>query len=243
MSFSLSWSWRSLRLSGPSSLCTSTATAITIHHLNVHACRLDAYHRQHGFPLGVRPEMEDAMGTARFIFFYLVGGVVAMTARSSVIPFPIPCLGASGAIAAVMGAFIITFPRDRIRTCRLLPHFHPHHFYSGCAADWLLVSHADAQLRHRRHSSHWRRGLPCSHRGLSLRSCDCAFPRPTRWTGQLHSPLSRISRSRVSVWQLRAASPLLLSQHFGRCECNRECRCRHRHCRQVADRAVLLDAP
>ena len=28
----------------------------------------------------------------------------------------IPCLGASGAIAAVMGAFIVTFPRDRIRT-------------------------------------------------------------------------------------------------------------------------------
>ena len=30
--------------------------------------------------------------------------------------FHIPCLGASGAIAAVMGAFIVTFPRDRIRT-------------------------------------------------------------------------------------------------------------------------------
>ena len=31
-------------------------------------------------------------------------------------PFAIPSLGASGAIAAVMGAFIVTFPRDRIRT-------------------------------------------------------------------------------------------------------------------------------
>jgi membrane associated rhomboid family serine protease len=28
----------------------------------------------------------------------------------------VPCLGASGAIAAVMGAFIVTYPRDRIRT-------------------------------------------------------------------------------------------------------------------------------
>jgi rhomboid family protein len=61
--------------------------------------------------------IEDAMGSIRFLFFYLVGGVIAMSAQILGDPFSrIPCLGASGAIAAVMGAFIITFPRDRIKT-------------------------------------------------------------------------------------------------------------------------------
>lgn len=61
--------------------------------------------------------IEEAMGSVRFLFFYLVGGVIAMSAQILGDPFSrIPCLGASGAIAAVMGAFIITFPRDRIKT-------------------------------------------------------------------------------------------------------------------------------
>jgi membrane associated rhomboid family serine protease len=63
------------------------------------------------------PAMEDAMGHVAFLFFYLTGGTFAMMAQVLSDPFSrIPCLGASGAIAAVMGAFIITFPRDRIRT-------------------------------------------------------------------------------------------------------------------------------
>jgi membrane associated rhomboid family serine protease len=61
--------------------------------------------------------IEDAMGSFRYLFFYLVGGVIAMSAQILGDPFSrVPCLGASGAIAAVMGAFIITFPRDRIKT-------------------------------------------------------------------------------------------------------------------------------
>ena len=63
------------------------------------------------------PAIEDAMGHARYLFFYLAGGIVAMLAQVLADPgSKIPCLGASGAIAAVMGAFIVTFPRDRIRT-------------------------------------------------------------------------------------------------------------------------------
>ena len=63
------------------------------------------------------PEIEEAMGSFRFLVFYLAGGLIAMMAQVLADPSSsIPVLGASGAIAAVMGAFIVTFPRDRIRT-------------------------------------------------------------------------------------------------------------------------------
>jgi membrane associated rhomboid family serine protease len=63
------------------------------------------------------PEIEDAMGRGRYLVFYLVGGLVAMMAQVAASPHStVPNLGASGAIAAVMGAFIVTYPRDRIRT-------------------------------------------------------------------------------------------------------------------------------
>lgn len=63
------------------------------------------------------PPIEQAMGSGRFLGFYLAGGLVAMLAQVAADPFSsIPVLGASGAIAAVMGAFIVTYPRDRIRT-------------------------------------------------------------------------------------------------------------------------------
>jgi membrane associated rhomboid family serine protease len=63
------------------------------------------------------PAMEDAMGRVRYLFFYLIGGVIAMAAQVAAMPQSrVPNLGASGAIAAVMGAFLVTYPHDRIRT-------------------------------------------------------------------------------------------------------------------------------
>src|SRR5690348_2799460 len=62
------------------------------------------------------PEIEGAMGRGRYLMFYLVGGVVAMLAQILANPHStVPNLGASGAIAAVMGGFIVTYPRDRIK--------------------------------------------------------------------------------------------------------------------------------
>ena len=62
------------------------------------------------------PEIEDAMGRGRYLIFYLLGGLVAMLAQVLAAPHStVPNLGASGAIAAVMGAFIVTYPRDRIK--------------------------------------------------------------------------------------------------------------------------------
>ena len=67
------------------------------------------------------PEMEDAMGKGRYLVFYLVGGVVAMLAQVAGSPTStVPCIGASGAIAAVMGAFIVTYPRDRIKSILII---------------------------------------------------------------------------------------------------------------------------
>jgi membrane associated rhomboid family serine protease len=63
------------------------------------------------------PEIEDLMGRGRYLSFYLLGGIVAMLAQVAAAPSStIPNLGASGAIAAVMGAFLVTYPRDRIKT-------------------------------------------------------------------------------------------------------------------------------
>jgi membrane associated rhomboid family serine protease len=63
------------------------------------------------------PEIEDAMGPWRYSLFYLAGGVAAMLAQVAFDPHStVANLGASGAIAAVMGAFLVTYPRDQIRT-------------------------------------------------------------------------------------------------------------------------------
>jgi membrane associated rhomboid family serine protease len=70
------------------------------------------------------PEIEDVMGPLRYPLFYLLGGLVATAAQILTAPSStVPNLGASGAIAAVMGAFLITYPRDRIRTVLLLGWF------------------------------------------------------------------------------------------------------------------------
>lgn len=62
------------------------------------------------------PIIEDAMGPWRYSVFYLVGGIAAMLTQVAFDPHStVPNLGASGAIAAVMGGFLVTYPRDQIR--------------------------------------------------------------------------------------------------------------------------------
>jgi hypothetical protein len=71
------------------------------------------------------PEIEDAMGRPRYLVFYLLSGVVASVAQIAAMrDSTIPNLGASGAIAGVMGAFLITYPRDRIRTLLVFGFFY-----------------------------------------------------------------------------------------------------------------------
>lgn len=61
--------------------------------------------------------IEDSMGHLRFIVFYLVCGIAAALAQVYLTPTsPIPAVGASGAISGVMGAYIVLYPRVRVRT-------------------------------------------------------------------------------------------------------------------------------
>jgi membrane associated rhomboid family serine protease len=61
--------------------------------------------------------IEDSMGRARYVLFYLLGGVVAAIAQVAVSPdSTTPLVGASGAIAAVLGGYALLYPRARVLT-------------------------------------------------------------------------------------------------------------------------------
>jgi membrane associated rhomboid family serine protease len=60
--------------------------------------------------------LEDRMGVVLFLFLYVLGGVVASIAQILIDPnSPIPLIGASGAIAGVLGGYLILFPGVRVR--------------------------------------------------------------------------------------------------------------------------------
>jgi membrane associated rhomboid family serine protease len=61
--------------------------------------------------------IEDSMDELRFVAFYLLGGVVALAAQVAVDPnAAVPTVGASGAIAAVLGGYAVLYPRARVIT-------------------------------------------------------------------------------------------------------------------------------
>lgn len=60
-------------------------------------------------------QIEHVLGIARFLTFYLIGGMMAWLAHIVHGPLSvIPTLGASGAVAAILGAYLLLFPRDRL---------------------------------------------------------------------------------------------------------------------------------
>lgn len=66
--------------------------------------------------------IEDRLGKFRFLFFYILCGVLANAAQVIVDPLsPVPTVGASGAISGVLGAYLMLFPTARIAT--LIPLF------------------------------------------------------------------------------------------------------------------------
>ena len=68
--------------------------------------------------------VEDAMGKLKFIVFYLLGGLAAFALQTAVGPnSTVPTLGASGAIAAVLGAYIVLLPGARVVTVVFIVFF------------------------------------------------------------------------------------------------------------------------
>jgi membrane associated rhomboid family serine protease len=61
--------------------------------------------------------VEDSMGPLKFLVFYLLGGVAALALQVVIDPTsPVPTVGASGAIAAVLGGYLLLFPHARVLT-------------------------------------------------------------------------------------------------------------------------------
>ena len=61
--------------------------------------------------------VEDAMGRVRFVAFYLLGGAAALAGQVAFDPqSTVPTIGASGAVAAVLGGYLLLYPRARVVT-------------------------------------------------------------------------------------------------------------------------------
>jgi membrane associated rhomboid family serine protease len=59
--------------------------------------------------------VEDAMGHARFVVFYLLCGIAAALAQAGLAPdSQVPMIGASGAISGVLGAYLVLYPHARV---------------------------------------------------------------------------------------------------------------------------------
>ena len=69
--------------------------------------------------------VEDRLGRPLFVAFYLVGGLAAALAQTYIDPASnTPMIGASGAIAATLGAYLVLFPRARIQSLVFLGFFY-----------------------------------------------------------------------------------------------------------------------
>jgi membrane associated rhomboid family serine protease len=80
--------------------------------------------------------IEDRMGPVPYLLFYLVSGLVAAAAHIAVQPnSTVPVIGASGAIAGVMGAYLVLFPNVQIRTLLIFLLV----FIRDIPAKWLLL--------------------------------------------------------------------------------------------------------
>jgi hypothetical protein len=115
-------------------------------------------------------QIEDAMKPLRYLIFYLAGGFAAMVAQIAASPgSTVPELGASGAIAAVMGAFLVTYPRDKIRSLLVLFIFVTVTLVPASLLNRLLVPHPTLERGHGGIRTDRRSGVPGARRRLHLR--------------------------------------------------------------------------
>jgi membrane associated rhomboid family serine protease len=68
--------------------------------------------------------VEDAMGPVKFVLFYVLGGLAALALQTLIDPSSqIPTVGASGAIAGVLGGYILLFPKAKVVTVIFIVFF------------------------------------------------------------------------------------------------------------------------
>ena len=68
--------------------------------------------------------VEDTLGHARYLIFYLGCGAAAALAQTAIGPAsPVPMVGASGAVSGVLGAYLLLFPHARVTTLIVLGFF------------------------------------------------------------------------------------------------------------------------
>jgi len=61
--------------------------------------------------------VEDALGHFRFIVFYLLSGLIAALVQTSIDPgSSVPMIGASGAVSGILGAYLLLYPKARVKT-------------------------------------------------------------------------------------------------------------------------------
>ncbi|GAB1421942.1 hypothetical protein MASR2M15_21440 [Anaerolineales bacterium] len=99
---------------GPIAAFTSMFMHIDLGHLMGNMIYLWAFGRR----------IEDACGPWRYLAFYLLAGLIADIAYTMILPasdMDFPGIGASGAIAGVMGAYLILFPGRRVTTLWFIP--------------------------------------------------------------------------------------------------------------------------
>lgn len=88
-------------------------------------------------------DIEHRWGRLRYLALYLVGGVVASLAHVLSDPTStVPMIGASGAIAAVMGAYLVCYPSTRVKTIVFFGFM----LLRKVQAKWLLVTWVALQL-------------------------------------------------------------------------------------------------
>jgi len=92
-------------------------------HCHVSAWWLGSHPGQHAVPGDLRKNVEDAFGSLLYLVFYFAGGFAAMMTQTAMTLLfgtaaeaRVPELGASGAIAAVLGAYFVLYPGSRVRT-------------------------------------------------------------------------------------------------------------------------------
>jgi membrane associated rhomboid family serine protease len=112
--------------------------------------------------------IEDSMGRVRFVVFYLLGGLAALGLQIVTDPdSAIPTVGASGAIAAVLGAYALLYPRARVVTVIFIIIF-----FTVVQLPALIVLGASARVQRADRRGRRRHRVLRAHRRVRVRAAD-----------------------------------------------------------------------